>query len=182
MTITTAHSGSIFGAARSVLATVVLIILSLPAHALELRVTIDGIRSSSGTILIGLYDRAECFERAIELSDKEGLLNDPARVAGAALKATTRLKSGVVFLNLDPGRYAVIVFQDENGNGRLDKNAWGVPTEPYGFSNNAEGFLGPPSFAEAAILLDGSDTSITIAFIYHGAGSPEPAGPLAETE
>ena len=66
--------------------------------------------------------------------------------------------------------------------GGSDKNAWGVPTEPYGFSNNAEGFLGPPSFADAAILLDGSDTSITIAFIYHGGGSPELTGPLAETE
>src|SRR5690349_13570250 len=37
-------------------------------HAL--RIAVDGIRSSSGTVLIGLYDSAESFERAIELSDK----------------------------------------------------------------------------------------------------------------
>ena len=56
------------------------------------------------------------------------------------------MKSAVVLTNLDPGRYAIILFHDENGNGKLDKNALGVPTEPYGFSNNVPGFLGPPAY------------------------------------
>jgi hypothetical protein len=37
---------------------------------------LDGIRSSHGTILIGLYDSPESYNRAIELADKEGFLND----------------------------------------------------------------------------------------------------------
>jgi hypothetical protein len=49
----------------------------------------------------------------------------------------------VVFSNVQPGRYAAIAFHDENGNGKPDKNFLGVPTEPYGFSNNVQGFLGP---------------------------------------
>jgi uncharacterized protein (DUF2141 family) len=53
------------------------------------------------------------------------------------------MKSAVVLTNLDPGQYAIILFHDENGNGKLDRNALGVPTEPYGFSNNVRGFLGP---------------------------------------
>jgi uncharacterized protein (DUF2141 family) len=143
----------------------------------ELRITVQGIRSSSGTVLIGLYDSAESFERAIDLSDKEGFLNDPARVAGVALKANAARTSGVVLLNLEPGRrYGVIVFQDENGNGRLDKNVWGVPTEPYGFSNHARGFLGPPTFADVAMALDGSNKAITIALIYHGDGHSSRTG------
>jgi uncharacterized protein (DUF2141 family) len=133
----------------------------------EFRITVAGIRSSSGTVLIGLYDSAESFDRAIELSDKEGFLNDPSRVAGAAMKANAARASGVVFLNLSPGRYGIIVFQDENGNGRLDKNVWGVPTEPYGFSNNAQGFLGPPTFADAAMTLDGSNEPVDIALVSH---------------
>ena len=45
----------------------------------------------------------------------------------------------VVFTELKPGAYAVITFHDENDNGKLDENASGLPTEGYGFSNDAEG-------------------------------------------
>jgi uncharacterized protein (DUF2141 family) len=41
----------------------------------------------------------------------------------------------VVFTNLEPGTYAIIAFHDENDNGKLDENGWGVPTEGYAFSN-----------------------------------------------
>jgi Uncharacterized protein conserved in bacteria (DUF2141) len=44
--------------------------------------------------------------------------------------------------------------------------ARGVPTEGYGFSNDAEGLLGSPSFDAAAVTLDQADTSIVISLIY----------------
>jgi uncharacterized protein (DUF2141 family) len=99
-------------------------------------------------------------------------------VAGVSLKANEAMKSGVVLSNLQPGRYALILFHDENGNGRLDKNFWGVPTEPYGFSNNAQGFLGPPRFDDAAMTLDGSDKAVVVTLVYHssGGGSEPSAG------
>jgi uncharacterized protein (DUF2141 family) len=168
---------SLVNRVRVFVVTVVLIMLSLPAKAGELRITVEGIRSSKGTVLIGLYDSAGTFDRAIELSDKAGFLNDPERVAGAALRANTTMKSSVVFSNLEPGRYGIIVFQDENGTGQLDKNVWGVPTEPYGFSNNAQGSLGPPAFDEAAILFDGSDKAVVVTLIYHGGASKTPSPP-----
>ena len=58
---------------RTVL-TVLLILFALPVNASELRITVEGIRSPHGTILIGLYDSLESFTRAIELSDKDGFL------------------------------------------------------------------------------------------------------------
>ena len=146
---------------------VLLILFTLPVKASELRVTVDGIRSSHGTILIGLYDSPESFNRAIELSDKEGFLNDPNRFAAVALRANAAMMSSVVFTNLNPGQYAIILFHDENGNGKLDKNALGVPTEPYGFSNNVQGFLGPPAFRKAAMLLNAGDKAVRITLNYH---------------
>src|SRR3954451_4918797 len=94
-----------------------LLLLAWPALAGELRVTIEGLRSADGTVLIGLYNSAETFNRAIELSDKEGFLNDPNRIAGVALKANEAMTASVVLGNLPPGRYAVILFHDTNGNG-----------------------------------------------------------------
>src|SRR5512132_3293480 len=145
---------------RIVLA-VLLILFALPVNASELRITVEGIRSPHGTILIGLYDSVESFTRAIELSDKDEFLNDPNRFAAVALRANAAMKSAVVLTNLDPGQYAIILFHDENGNGKLDTNALGVPTEPYGFSNNVRGFLSPPTF-EKAVMQINSDKAVRI--------------------
>jgi uncharacterized protein (DUF2141 family) len=151
---------------RIVLA-VSLILFALPVNASELRITVEGIRSPHGTILIGLYDSLESFTRAIELSDKDGFLNDPNRFAAVALRANAAMKSAVVLTNLDPGQYAIILFHDENGNGKLDLNALGVPTEPYGFSNNVQGFLGPPAFKEAIMQVNTGDKAVGVVLIYH---------------
>ena len=148
------------------LLTVLLILFAPTVTASELRITVEGIRSPHGTILIGLYDSLETFTRAIELADKDGFLNDPNRFAAVALRANAAMKSAVVLTNLDPGRYAIILFHDENGNGKLDKNALGVPTEPYGFSNNVRGFLGPRDFEEAIMEVNAGDKAVRIALIY----------------
>jgi uncharacterized protein (DUF2141 family) len=145
-----------------------LALLPAYARAADLRITIQGIRSLSGTVLVGLYDSASSFDRAIALSSKEGFLNDSARVGGTALRANPYATASAVFTGLRPGTYGVILFHDENENGRIDRNFWGVPIEPYGFSNDAQGSLGPPSFKKAAFTLEGEDKSIEINLIYHG--------------
>jgi uncharacterized protein (DUF2141 family) len=54
---------------------------------------------------------------------------------------------------LKSGEYAFAVFQDLNENGKLDKNWVGIPTEPYGFSNDPVIRFGPPSFKDCLIKL-----------------------------
>jgi uncharacterized protein (DUF2141 family) len=139
-----------------------LCILAAPALAGELRIDIDGLRAPKGTVLIGLYDSEQSFDRAIELAGESGYRNDPQRVAGAALRVDGGSKASIAFANLAPGRYAVIAFHDEDGDGRLDKNLLGVPTEPYGFSKGAHGFLSAPSFKDAAVAFDGADVTVAI--------------------
>jgi uncharacterized protein (DUF2141 family) len=56
----------------------------------------------------------------------------------------TRIKGGV---------YAVALFHDENGNGKLDTNFIGIPSEGVGVSNNATGSFGPPKWDDAKFLL-----------------------------
>ena len=144
----------------------VMSVLPLSVEAGELRITVDGIRSPHGTVLIGLHDSPASFGRAVEASAKEGFLVDPDRFAAVALRANAALKGAVVFSNLESGRYAAIAFHDENGNGKLDKNFLGVPTEPYGFSNDAQGFLGPPTFDAAAVALGGGNEAIRITLVH----------------
>jgi uncharacterized protein (DUF2141 family) len=63
---------------------------------------------------------------------------------------------------LPEGEYAVSLFVDENSNGKMDKNAIGIPTEAYGFSNDASGNFGPPSFEQAKFVVGKDKAAITI--------------------
>ena len=64
--------------------------------------------------------------------------------------------------DLPPGRYAVQLFQDSNGNGQLDLSPRGLPLEPVGFSSNPSLFKGKPSPKGAAFEHGEQDTLITI--------------------
>lgn len=60
-------------------------------------------------------------------------------------------------------KYALALYHDENNNKTLDKNLFGLPTEKYGFSNNARGAFGPPDFEEAAFVFNGKSVhSVTL--------------------
>jgi len=72
-------------------------------------------------------------------------------------------KYGLEVSALAYGRYSVAVFQDLNGNGRLDANTLGIPTEPYGFSNNPKVKWSAPTFAETAVSLKSPSISLSIA-------------------
>ena len=68
--------------------------------------------------------------------------------------------------DLRPGQYAVAAYHDENGNGRLDIDPTGVPTEGYGVSNGARNPQAPPEFAKAVLELRDQNKSVTIDIAY----------------
>lgn len=74
------------------------------------------------------------------------------------------VKDDVVSLpctGLPTGTYAVSLFQDENGNGKLDTGAFGIPTEKFAFSNDAEGVMGPPTYKKCSFTFS-EDTTLVI--------------------
>jgi len=73
-------------------------------------------------------------ESQVPVEQKKGVIQD--------------FKYIVKIVNLPPGKYAVRYFHDENMNGNLDTNKMDIPTEGYGFSNNAYGLFGPKPFKE----------------------------------
>ncbi len=68
--------------------------------------------------------------------------------------------------NVPPGRYAIGVMHDENSNGRFDTGFLGIPNEGYGFSRDARGTLGSPSFDSAAFEYDGGRLIVPITMHY----------------
>lgn len=60
--------------------------------------------------------------------------------------------------SLPEGVYAVACFVDENGNGKIDKNWLGIPSEPYCFSANYKPVLSAPDFEDCDLILDNNRT------------------------
>lgn len=62
-------------------------------------------------------------------------------------------RSGAVLVpfTVPPGRYAVSVYQDVDGNGRLTFGLLGGPVEPWGYSRDAKAVMGPARFEDAAV-------------------------------
>jgi uncharacterized protein (DUF2141 family) len=69
------------------------------------------------------------------------------------------------FSGIAPGTYAVALFHDENGDGKLDTNFMGVPREGVGVSNNKLRSFGPPRWDDAKFPL-GADLVLDVSLHY----------------
>lgn len=116
---------------------------------------IDGIQGDNGRIACAFFRSEEGFPVAPPSSDAV-LVTAPIRDGGARC----------VFHDVPPGTYAIAAIHDENRNGDLDRNWLGIPTEGYGFSENASAGPGAPSFQVASFPFDGGELVLTIRLQY----------------
>lgn len=121
--------------------------------AVTVTVTVTDLRNENGRVGVALYDE----DARADFPDAEPLRAESAVVEGTAVEFR--------FLNVPEGRYAVAVTHDENDNGMMDSNAWGIPVEGFGFSNDVMGEMGPPSFERAAFAAE-EDTQISVSMLY----------------
>ena len=136
-------------ATGAVLGTVLPCLAAAVAQAGELTIEVSGITPNRGQVYVAVYDRAETFPIA-------------GRERVSQMLAPEDQHLTVHFKDLPPGQSAAAAFQDFNGNGKLDKNLFGIPKEPYGFSNSARGSSGPAKFAAAAITLNPNGTTTIV--------------------
>lgn len=76
------------------------------------------------------------------------------------------LTAEAVLDNLPEGDYGVAVIHDENQNGKLDFNDYGMPLEGYGHSNNPPKRQGAPDFNETKFIFSAPSSTISINLIY----------------
>jgi uncharacterized protein (DUF2141 family) len=114
---------------------------------MDITVHIENLSSNEGKLLVGLYDAKVDF-----------LKN---RYKGAVVEIKNNTIS-VIFKDIPAGIYAVSFVHDENNNGKMDTNFLGIPSEDYGCSNNAKGFMGPPKWDDAKFELKIENKTITI--------------------
>lgn len=120
-----------------------------------IHVKILNIRNSTGTVACALFESPDGFP--VEF------LRSATNVMVIKIRKT---QARCDFEDIPPGTYAMAIIHDENMDGKLETNVLGIPTEGYGFSNDAEGRSGPPSFSAASFRYDGRNLDLTMSWHY----------------
>jgi uncharacterized protein (DUF2141 family) len=116
----------------------------------KLIVDISGFPSSDGFAMVALNNSEESYKGG-----------EDAAIAKTRTMVVDQ-KAQVVFTSLPYGWYGISLYHDENSNGEMDKNAMGIPKEAYGFSNNAKGFFGKPSYKKVMFELKSDQMQIAV--------------------
>lgn len=123
----------------------------LPPTSDSVVVEVVGAGEVVGVVRIAVYGDAIGFNLVEQALIKNAVAVDPR---GAAKWTIPRIE-------LSP-RFAIAAYHDVNDDSQLNRNVFGVPTERYGFSNDARGKLGPPTFDQAVISLPEAGATIPI--------------------
>ena len=119
----------------------------IQAPAANVEITISDLTQQSGELYLALYNSASAMKHQEHFQSQ--------------IISVYKLSQKVVFADLPAGQYGVMVFQDLDNNHDLNSNVIGIPTEPYGFSNNPH-LMGPPDFTDIAFNVESADVSLTI--------------------
>lgn len=120
-------------------------------HAATLQVEVREVYGAKGTV-------------HVDICTRDTFLKDCPISAKAPAQPGTTI---VTVPNVPRGRYAVQVFHDVNGNGKVDQGFLGIPKEDVGFSNDAPLGLSGPKFDAAAFDVSG-DSQIALTLRHFG--------------
>jgi len=115
----------------------------------NLTIVVTRLDNDDGEVLIAVSNSRKNYES-----------NDSAFV-GVKVKIENN-KAEYRFEELPFGEYAIKLFHDENMDGELDSNFLGIPTEDYGFSNNARGTFGPADYDDTKFLFEQTEMTMEI--------------------
>lgn len=132
-------------------AAALLALTAVPAHAQA--------GAEDATITLTFETGARTGKVMVALFNSEASYQSGQPVAARAVDASGAAVA--VFDDMPAGDYAVKAFHDVNGDGQMNTNPFGIPTEPFAFSNNAPANMGPASWARAHFTVSG-DTAQTL--------------------
>jgi uncharacterized protein (DUF2141 family) len=112
----------------------------------RLTLTVTGIKDVKGALMIAVFDQAGYD------------VDKPVAQAAAPVTAA----SVTTTFDLPAGQYGIKMFHDVDGDGKMGTNPFGLPIEPYGFSNDAPAQFGPATWDTAAFTVAAPATATSI--------------------
>ncbi|MCI1683317.1 MAG: DUF2141 domain-containing protein [Bacteroides sp.] len=123
-----------------------LLLISQAISAQSLTLEVQGIEKVKGNLRVGIFNSKETF------------MKKPLAGFGVPVKDKVMI---IPCKGLPAGSYAISMFQDENSDGVLNTESYGRPIEKYGFSNDATGVMGPPSYEKCCFTF-AKDTTLVV--------------------
>lgn len=122
-------------------------------QTIETQIKVIGIRSERGNIKLTIFKDSEGFEKSQPVKN---LVFQKKAIVGGNL---------ILTFKIEPGIYGIILLDDENSNGKMDKNFIRMSKEGFGFSNFMMKFK-KPSFDDFKVNLtsDPSKTEIKVRY------------------
>ena len=148
---------------RIQLIAIAILLATLPAapraddasKAAGIKVEVTGFRNDNGKLGCSLFNSPEGFPR------------DGSKVFRHMWASPIKNGRGeCFFVGVPAGDYAVTVFHDENGNGKLDTNIIGYPVEGYALLNGIRAVISRPRFSDAAFKVGDGDRRIALHIQY----------------
>ena len=116
----------------------------------SLKITVQNVQEQKGNLFVAVFKPGTSFPQGQPFEGK---------------KVTISGESATVTFPVEPGDYAVAIYHDVNGNGKMDKNMLGIPKEPYGFSTNFKPKISAPKFTDCQITVGETAKIISIKLI-----------------
>ncbi|QRR02427.1 DUF2141 domain-containing protein [Dyadobacter sandarakinus] len=109
-------------------------LLAALVQAQNISMTISNIKSRDGQILVAVFTNQQNFK-----DEKAAFKHQFSK---------TSVSNGILKVNFDlpAGTYGIALIDDQNKNGKLDKNFVGIPKEGVGFSNFYLSGVSKPDF------------------------------------
>lgn len=123
--------------------------MSFGSLAGELTVNVTGLLAPYGSVGCSLFSAEAGFPM-----DNSRAKTEWISVSGDSV--TCRFK------DVAPGKFAVSVAHDINGNRKVDTSLFGIPTEQWGVSNNVRPSLRAPRFDEAVFRITSETPNLSI--------------------
>jgi uncharacterized protein (DUF2141 family) len=120
----------------------------------KIEMEIKGFRNNKGVARIALFSGEKGFPQDFKKAKKT-----------LTLKIKDKAAKGE-FKDISYGEYAISVLHDENKDGKMNKNLFGVPKEGYGTSKDARGSWGPPKYKDAKFKLEKDELKLKIKMTY----------------
>jgi uncharacterized protein (DUF2141 family) len=123
------------------------LLIGCSAEAAAVKISVENVRVGRGNLHLALFKSQEGWDREDSILDPEF--------------RPTQGRAEII-LELPPGHYGFFIYNDENGNGKLDKTWVGFPNEPYAFSGNYKLGMHKPSFEEFSFTVPPNGTTMTV--------------------
>lgn len=117
---------------------VAIALFPLLVSAAELTVRVTGIADKTGMIHIFVFTSADGFPK------------EENAVAQASRAVPDGTQLDLVIQVPDAPAYALMAYQDRNGDGKMNRFLGMIPQEPYAMSRNPD-VMGKPKFSESSV-------------------------------